>query len=166
MDFQEIWYWRIFRKSKKNTSFVKIWQLTECKLHEDRYTSLIIYRPFFRIMRFLGRENQNAYFMFSNLFFFEICAFCGITLKNILESARPQMTIFRLRIACWIREATNTHSEYAILAAFPLQHWLYERTSVLRYTYVSCRWTVGRLCWTSGESDQAVAGLFIDTALI
>jgi len=70
MDFQEIWYWRIFRKSKKNTSFVKIWQLTECKLHEDRYTSLIIYRPFFRIMRFLGRENQNAYFMFSNLFFF------------------------------------------------------------------------------------------------
>jgi len=71
-----------------------------------------------------------------------------------------------MRIACWIRKATNAHSEYAILAAFPLQQWLHERTTVLHYTYVACRRTVGRLRWTGGESDQVVAGLFIDTALI
>jgi hypothetical protein len=47
------------------------------------------------------------------------------------------MTIWRMRIACWIPKATNTHSEYVILIAFPLQQRLYERASVLRYTYIS-----------------------------
>ena len=44
------------------------------------------------------------------------------------------MTIWRMRIACWILTATNEHSEYAILTAFPLQQWLHERASVLRYS--------------------------------
>jgi hypothetical protein len=30
---------------------------------------------------------------------------------------------------------THRHTEYAILIAFPLQQWLLEGTSVLRYTY-------------------------------
>jgi len=30
---------------------------------------------------------------------------------------------------------THTHSEYVIIVAFPRQHWLRERTSLLRYTY-------------------------------
>ena len=30
------------------------------------------------------------------------------------------MAIWRMRIACWIPKATNTHSEYVILTAFPL----------------------------------------------
>jgi hypothetical protein len=34
-------------------------------------------------------------------------------------------------------------SEYIILSAFPLQQWLQERASVLRYTYIACPvWTV------------------------
>jgi len=32
-----------------------------------------------------------------------------------------QMTVWRMRIACWIPKATNTHSEYVILIAFPRQ---------------------------------------------
>ena len=47
------------------------------------------------------------------------------------------MTVLCMRIACWIPKAKNTHSEYVILIAFPLQQWLHERTSVLRYTYVA-----------------------------
>ena len=47
------------------------------------------------------------------------------------------MTIWRMRIACWIPKATNTHSEYIILIPFPLQQWLHERTSILRYTYTA-----------------------------
>ena len=46
--------------------------------------------------------------------------------------------IRRIRIACWIPKAANTHSVYVILIAFPLQHWLYERASTLRYTYIAC----------------------------
>ena len=33
---------------------------------------------------------------------------------------------------------TNTHSTYVILIAFPLQKWLHERASTLRYTYIAC----------------------------
>jgi hypothetical protein len=43
------------------------------------------------------------------------------------------MTVWRMRIACWMPEATNTHSEYVILISFPLQQWLHERASMLRY---------------------------------
>ena len=45
------------------------------------------------------------------------------------------MTIRRMRTACRIPKATDTHSEYVILVAFPLQQWLYERTSMLRHSY-------------------------------
>jgi hypothetical protein len=43
---------------------------------------------------------------------------CG---KNIEQPDRLQMTVWRMRIACWITKATNTHSECVTLIAFPLQ---------------------------------------------
>jgi hypothetical protein len=43
---------------------------------------------------------------------------CG---KNIVERVRLQMAIWLMRIACWIPKATNKHSEYEILIAFPLK---------------------------------------------
>jgi hypothetical protein len=46
------------------------------------------------------------------------------------------MTIWHMRIACWILKATNTHSEYVIFIAFPLQQWLIEPASMLRYTHI------------------------------
>jgi hypothetical protein len=50
---------------------------------------------------------------------------------NIVDLGRPQKTIWRMRISCWVPEATNTGSEYAIVIAFPLQQWLHERATVL-----------------------------------
>jgi len=58
--------------------------------------------------------------------------------KNIVERYRPQMTIWHMGFACWIPNATNTHSQYVILIAFTLQHWLYERASMLGYMYIDC----------------------------
>ena len=48
------------------------------------------------------------------------------------------MTIWCMRIACWIPKATDTHSEYVMLIVFPLQQWLYEHVPSLRYTYIDC----------------------------
>jgi hypothetical protein len=48
-------------------------------------------------------------------------AFYEMTWRNIVETDRPQMTIWRMRIACWMPKATNTHSEYVTVIAFPLQ---------------------------------------------
>jgi hypothetical protein len=56
----------------------------------------------------------------------------------MVEPDRPQVTIWRMRTACWIPKATNTHSEYVILIAFPLQQWLNGRASMLRFTYIAC----------------------------
>ena len=57
---------------------------------------------------------------------------------NVAEPYRQQMEIWRKRIACWIRKRLQTHSEYVILIAFPLQQWLHERASVLRCTCIAC----------------------------
>jgi hypothetical protein len=54
--------------------------------------------------------------------------------KNAVGLDRPQMTIWRMRCAYWAPKATNTHSEYVIIIAFPLQRWLHERAALLRYT--------------------------------
>ena len=43
------------------------------------------------------------------------------------------MAIWLMRLAYWIRKATNTHSEYVIHIALPLKQWLHERASMLRY---------------------------------
>jgi len=64
---------------------------------------------------------------------------CVSVRKNIVDSRRPQMTIWRMRTACWIPKATNTHSEYVILIAFPQQQWLNKRAFILRYTYIRIR---------------------------
>ena len=56
--------------------------------------------------------------------------------KNIVGPDSPQITKWRMRIACWIPKATNTLSEYVIPVGFLLQHWLYECASVVRYGYI------------------------------
>jgi hypothetical protein len=58
--------------------------------------------------------------------------------ENIVQPDRARMTIWRMCIACWIPKATNTHLYYVKLVAFPLQQWLHERSSLLRYTYIAC----------------------------
>jgi hypothetical protein len=56
---------------------------------------------------------------------------------GIARQTTDHNVIRRMRIACWIPKATDTHSEY-VLITFPLQRWLYERASMLRYAYIAC----------------------------
>ena len=45
---------------------------------------------------------------------------------------------WRMRVECWLTNATDTDSVYLILIAFRRQQWLRERASILRYTYIAC----------------------------
>jgi len=54
-------------------------------------------------------------------------SFCEIMWQNIIEPDRPQMKIWRMRIARWVPKAINTLSEYVILIVFLLQQWLHGR---------------------------------------
>jgi hypothetical protein len=53
------------------------------------------------------------------------------------RQATGDNTTRRMRFACWITNATDTHSEYVTFIAFPLQEWLRESASVLRYAYIA-----------------------------
>ena len=78
----------------------------------------------------------NTYFMFNDLFSSENLAVYEITWKNTVQRCRPHMTIWHMRIACRIPNATNTHSQHVLLIAFALQLWLHEHASMLRYSTV------------------------------
>ena len=66
-------------------------------------------------------------------FFFENRAVYEIMWKNSVQPSRLLMTIRSMRVAYWIPKATNALLECVIPIAFPLQHWLQERASMLRY---------------------------------
>jgi hypothetical protein len=83
------------------------------------------------------KQNQNTLFMFNNVFFSANCKVYEMVRKNNVQPGTPQMTIWRTRMAFLIPKATNKYSEYAILIVFPLQQWLHERASLLRYTYIT-----------------------------
>ena len=72
--------------------------------------------------------------MLDTIYFLKNRAIYEIMWKNIVEPIRPQMTILNMSITCWIPKATDTHSEYLPLIAFPLRQWLHERITMLRYT--------------------------------
>ena len=86
-------------------------------------------------------EKIKTHFMFSNLFSPEIRTVYKIMRKNVGNSrqATDVSIIRRMRTACWIPKAADTHSEYVILFAFPRQKWLHERATILLYTNIVCR---------------------------
>jgi len=48
------------------------------------------------------RDNQNTRFVFSTVLFSQNRAVHEIMWKNIVEPERPQMTIWLMRVTCWI----------------------------------------------------------------
>ena len=77
-------------------------------------------------------EKTKTHILYPVTFFFLNRAAYETTWKNTVEPDRPQMTIRRKRIACWITKATYTNSEYVTRIAFALQQWFHERASMLR----------------------------------
>ena len=68
----------------------------------------------------LQRKSKHSFC--SKIFFSpENHAICDIIWKNLAERGRPQIAVWRMRIACWIHKATNTHSGCVILITSPLQ---------------------------------------------
>jgi len=90
---------------------------------------------------FLTKVVENSKYTFSIIFFQKLCrVWDNAERYGTARQATDDNThiIENVRLAWWIIKATNTHSEYAILIAFPLQQWLHECASVLRYMYIAC----------------------------
>ena len=99
-------------------------------LHEDQYSFLIISRSFLLRMRNVSdkscRGKSKHTFCVQKKFFPENRAVYEIMWENKADPDRPHMTIWHMRIACWIPKATNAHSEYVIRIYFQYQQCLYE----------------------------------------
>jgi len=76
-------------------------------------------------------ENKNTHFMYYNFFFSRKPCRLWDNMENMVEPGGPQMTVWRMRIVCWILKSLNTHWGCVILIAFSLQQLLYERASAL-----------------------------------
>ena len=68
-------------------------------------------------------QKVTTHILYSVTFFKENSAVCKAMCKNIVQPDRPQITIWRMRLACWIPKATNTDSEYLLHVEFPQQQW-------------------------------------------
>jgi hypothetical protein len=54
-------------------------------------------------------EKIKTHILCPKTFFLKIVPFC-LYWKNFVQQGRPQMTIWRMRIACWIPKATDTYT--------------------------------------------------------
>jgi hypothetical protein len=99
------------------------------------------------------RENENARFIFNNFFRKSYHLWDNVEKYSGDRGATNDVTIWRIRVACWISKAICTYAhahvhaslthmyartdQHIILIAFPQQEWFRERFSVLRYTYIA-----------------------------
>ena len=73
------------------------------------------------------RGNQNTHFAFNN-FFPENRAVYEIMWQSIVELDRPQRTLWRQRVACWIPKATNNTAAMVTRTHLNIElyvHWLF-----------------------------------------
>ena len=104
--FYEIWYLSIFRKT------VKKFQVSlKSDKHSGYFTWIAIHAQFFLewdMFQTNGVEEIKTHILCSIFFFFENRAVYEIMWENIVQRGRPQMTIWRTRVACWVPKSTKT----------------------------------------------------------
>ena len=129
-------------------------------LHRHKYTFLTIPRSVLLRMRNAAykscRVNKNTHFMFSNIFP-KIVPWDNVEKYCTAQRATDANIMRRMRFACRITKLTDTHSEYVMLIAFPLQQWLHEHTSVFRYMYIACLVRFASPCYFSLQAVLCVS---------
>jgi hypothetical protein len=133
-NFCDIGCLSIFRKSKMSRITVT--------LHKDLRTFMITTR------RILLKMRSFSYKILEKIKTHLLCPFFppeNLTVydtlwKNMVEQDRSQMTVRRIRTACWIIKITDALPEYVIIISFPRQIFLRNRASVSCYTstYTAC----------------------------
>jgi hypothetical protein len=77
-------------------------------------------------------KNGNTLFVFNKFSCGSLACYDNVEVYSSARQATDDNMIRRMRFACWIADARNTHSEYLMLIAFPRQQWFRERFPMLR----------------------------------
>jgi hypothetical protein len=121
-DFYETCYFSIFRKPVQKIQVSLKSDNNNGTLHEDLCTFMTIYRWILLRMRNVSdkscRENQNTHFMFNNVFPKILPLWDNVEKYGTARQATDDNIIGRMRFACWITKATDTHSEYGNTSCF------------------------------------------------
>jgi hypothetical protein len=114
-------------------TFLHLWQYLAELLEWEMFQMKVLGNIKTHILCCIFPESRAVYDIMSN---------------NVVEPERPQMTISRVRVECWIRKATRAQAHprtltrghpqsYVTHIAFPGQQWFSERASLLRYTDIA-----------------------------
>ena len=119
MDFHEILYDIFFGKSVEKI---------QVSLKSDKNNGYFTWRPWYMFdhISFSSSWNEKCFrqklyrkskhtFYVPQFFPRKLCRLWDNVKKYTVEPDRPQMTIWRMRIACWKPKATDTRSECGIL---------------------------------------------------
>jgi hypothetical protein len=121
-DFRDIWYLNIYRNSVAKIQLSLKSDMNDVYFRWRPLYIFVISHPVLLGMRNVSdkhfRENQTTRWFSITLFFYSCLVWDNV--ENFVESGRPWMKIWRLRIACWKPETANTPSECVILIAFLL----------------------------------------------
>jgi hypothetical protein len=111
--FQEIWYFRSFTKYAEKLQVSLKSYKNNGTLHEDECTFSITSHSLLPRMRNVSDKicRANQYTFYVQFLFFDKSAVYEIMWTNIVETNRPQTTIWHVPFAFWILKATNTLSE-------------------------------------------------------
>ena len=143
-DFYEIWYWSILWKSVE-----KIQVVLKSDKNTGHFTWILAY-VYDHIVLISSNnekcfrhvvENINLNILHSITFFSpKNGAVYEVMWKNVVLPDRLQMTIRRMRIACWTTKPPSPHTHrICIFVAFPRQQWLHEapQCDVIEHCFVS-----------------------------
>ena len=162
-EFYEILYLSVFRKAV---------QKIQVLLKSDKNNRYFTWRPMYiydnialissyneKCCTQNCREIQNTHFVFSK--FVENRTVCEIMWKNTVQPDRPQMTIWRMRFACWIPRPTDTPWKYVIFyhistATVVTRTWL---DSTVYTHHHSCL----LLCWLVFNATNFCIPLFFSS---
>ena len=96
---------------RENASLIKNLKIITCTLHKDQYKFMIISGTALLKMKSCRKIKPYSSCPTPR----KSCPLYEIVWKHIVESDKPQVKIWSVRIAYWITKAKNTHSEYVIL---------------------------------------------------
>jgi hypothetical protein len=137
IDFHEIWnafFENVSRKLKFYYNVTKKDYFTWRQIHIFNHISLNSSYSEKCLTKFAEKIETK---MISSITFLDNRVVYETAWKNIAQPDRPQITLWRMRITCWIPKAKNTKSEYVIYITFLLQQWSHERASILHYTWTA-----------------------------
>jgi hypothetical protein len=100
--------------------------------HEDQLTFLIIIAKLFLVWEISETklaQQIKTHILCSIIFFSKILRLWD-NVENLCRADTLWLILWLMCIACWVTRATNTHSDYVIVIAFPQQELWQARTSM------------------------------------